>query len=61
MIDEILKEFLANEKSEMREINKMCSKITEALKFQHMCHIEDLNIKYSQCITQLETINDDCY
>ena len=33
MIDEILKEFLADEKSEIREINKMCLKITEALKF----------------------------
>ena len=35
MIDEITKEFLADKRSKLREINQMNSRITEILNFQH--------------------------
>ena len=60
-IDEIIKEFLANDKSELREINRLCSRITERLNHQQTCHMEDLLLKYQLRITKLETINDDCH
>ena len=60
-IDEIINEFLANDKSEIREINRLCSRITERLNFQQTCHIEDLLLKYKLRITKIETINDDCH
>ena len=32
IMDQMLREFLADEKSELREINKVCSKITNSMK-----------------------------
>ena len=60
-IDRIIREFLADQKSELREVNRMCSKITERLKYQHLNHVENLNVKLRQRIKQLENIEYDCY
>ena len=60
-INEIINEFLADEKSELREINRTCSRITERLKFQHQCNMEDLLLKYKQRIIKMESINNDCH
>jgi len=60
-MNEIINEFLADEKSELREINRICSRITERLNFQHNRHTEDLLLKHKQRIIRLETMNYECH
>jgi len=60
-MNEIINEFLTDKRSELREINRICSRITERLNFQHQCHMEDLLLKHKQRIIRLETMNYECH
>ena len=54
-----MQEFLDDERSKVKEINRLYSKIIQRLNSQHQCHIEDLLLKHKQQIIRLETINYD--
>ena len=44
-LNEFLSEFLAEEKSELREINSICSKISTTLSAQHQEELEQTNLR----------------
>ena len=52
MIDTIIKEYLDNRKSELREVNRTCSRITERFWSQCCSYMEKVSTKLKKQVTQ---------
>ena len=61
MIEQMILEFSTSDKSELREINRLCTNVTTKLNHHYQNNLEYRNYKIMKRIAQLETINDDCY
>ena len=61
MLNLIIQEFLADEQSELREINRLCSNISAKLTIQYQNDLEDQNWIIEKWLLQLKRINYDCH
>ena len=56
-----ISEFMANKKTELREINKLSSIIRSKLEFMHHNNLERTNAKLVQRVSELHKTYDDCH
>ena len=61
MIEKMILKFSTSDKSELREINRISTNITAKLNHHYQNNLEYRNHRIMQWVSQLETINDDCY
>ena len=61
VIHTIIQEYLVDEKAELREINRLSTKITAKFTFHHQYNMEIWNNQLRKRVIQLQRINDECH
>ena len=61
VIQTIIQEYLVDEKAELREINRLSTKITTKFTFHHQYNMEIWNNQLRKRVLQLQRINDECH